>query len=115
MICRNSEYYADPTAGKAIANVMREQEEGQTEKSEHGPGTGSIWRTGQTWGIAIVVRAAEEYRRGPEAAGAPAEPERRRGKDPGTGGEFFESAWFCKPTDMEGELILERLRKEAVE
>ena len=29
--------------------------------------------------------------------------------------EFFESAWFCKLTDMEGELILERLRKEAVE
>lgn len=27
MICRNSEYYADPTAGKAIANVMREQED----------------------------------------------------------------------------------------
>ena len=25
MICRNSEYYADPTAGKAIANVMREE------------------------------------------------------------------------------------------
>ena len=83
MICRNSEYYADPTAGKAIANVMREQEEAN--------GKIRTWTWDrldmENWadlGIAIVVRAAEEYRR-------------------------------ARLTDMEGELILERLRKEAVE
>lgn len=62
MICRNSEYYADPTAGKAIANVMREQEEAN--------GKIRTWTWDrldmENWadlGIAIVVRAAEEYRR----------------------------------------------------
>ena len=61
MICRNSEYYADPTAGKAIANVMREQEEAN--------GKIRTWTWDrldmENWadlGIAIVVRAAEEYR-----------------------------------------------------
>ena len=29
MIYRNTEYYSDPTAGKAIANVMREEERGK--------------------------------------------------------------------------------------
>ena len=58
MICRNSEYYADPTAGKAIANVMREQEAAN--------GKIRTWTWDrldmENWadlGIAIVVREAE--------------------------------------------------------
>ena len=111
MIYRNMEYYSDPTAGKAIANVMREEESGKER----------VW----TWdrldmmnwadlGIAIVVRAAEEYRRARKRLAHRQNPkgaeERIRELE-----EFFESAWFCKLTDMEGELILERLRKEKVE
>lgn len=113
MICRNSEYYADPTAGKAIANVMREQEAAN--------GKIRTWTWDrldmENWadlGIAIVVRAAEEYRRARKRLSHRQNPkgaeERIRELE-----EFFESAWFCKLTDMEGELILERLRKEAVE
>ena len=110
MIYRNTEYYSDPTAGKAIENVMREEESGKER----------VWTWDrldmENWadlGIAIVVRAAEEYRRARRRLAHRQNPkgaeERIRELE-----EFFESAWFCKLTNTDGELILERLRKETV-
>lgn len=72
MIFRNSEHYSDPTAGKAIANVMGEsRDQGfgnqHSEKTYSGNTNGESDRLDrENWeelGIAIIVAAAEEYRK----------------------------------------------------
>lgn len=131
MIFRNSEHYSDPTAGKAIANVMGEsRDQGfgnqHSEKTYSGNTNGESDRLDrENWeelGIAIIVTAAEEYRK----CRALLQPKSGRLRIPPQGQEiirqkmweievFFLSEWFCKLTTADGEMILERLKSEEAE
>lgn len=131
MIFRNSEHYSDPTAGKAIANVMGEsRDQGfgnqHSEKTYSGNTNGESDRLDrENWeelGIAIIVAAAEEYRKcrallhaKPKGIKIPA---RRRKELQNRILEieaFFLSEWFCKLTTANGKMILERLKNEEAE
>ena len=131
MIFRNSEHYSDPTAGKAIANVMGESRD-QGFGNQHSGKPYSRRTNGESdrldrenWeelGIAIIVTAAEEYRK----CRALLQPKSGRLRIPPQGQEiirqkmweievFFLSEWFCKLTTADGEMILERLKSEEAE
>jgi hypothetical protein len=135
MIYRNYEHYADPTAGKAIENVMRECR-GLSDRplrplrDEEFFGTGfsdpSLRMADEidkaNWedlANAIIVQQAEDYRRCRRILrGRPGmkrtsifllgEAEERLREIEA----FFQSFWFCQLTTVDGEMILERLRKE---
>ena len=103
MIYRNYEHYADPTAGKAIENVMRATY--QQDKAN--------W---EDLAIAIIAGQAEDYR-------ALRKQLRDNPRMPDTdrllieveisGIElFFLSDWYCTLTNVDGRMILERLKKE---
>ena len=103
MIFRNSEHYYDPTAGKAISNVMRENTEPMRENWED-------------LAIAVIAAQAEDYRALRKQL---RETPRMREIDrllievEILGIEmFFLSDWFCMLTDVDGGMILERLKKE---
>ncbi len=132
MIYRNYEHYADPTAGKAIENVMRECR-GLSDRplrplrDEEFFGTGfsdpSLRMADEidkaNWedlAIAIIAGQAEDYR-------ALRKQLRDNPRMPDTdrllieveisGIElFFLSDWYCTLTNVDGRMILERLKKE---
>ena len=138
MIYRNYEHYADPTAGKAIENVMRESRGGlknsefRIQNSElytecgddiQQNAMGATYQQDKAnWedlANAIIVQQAEDYRRcrrilrgRPGMKHAPilllGEAEERLREIEA----FFQSFWFCQLTTVDGEMILERLRKE---
>ena len=98
MIYRNYEHYADPTAGKAIENVMRATY--QQDKAN--------W---EDLAIAIIAGQAEDYR-------ALRKQLRDNPRMPDTdrllieveisGIElFFLSDWYCTLTNVDGRMILE--------
>ena len=60
MIWRNCEHYSDPTAGKAIANVMRES--GKLSEFAEAEATAAIERNWEDLGIAVIAAQAEDYR-----------------------------------------------------
>ena len=114
MIFRNSEHYYDPTAGAAIANVMREgrplRPDGYTEALEE---------NFEDLANAIIVQQAADYRKCRRILRA------RPGKKHVSFfvqdeaikrlreiEVFFQSWWFSQLTTADGEMILERLRKE---
>lgn len=123
---RNSEYYSDPTAAIAIANVMREsrdRDENFDEKAVDGGFrvTGSYLRKNrgleyENWedfSNRIILQAVDDYRK------AKKEWQKiKRKKAEKTICEietFFLSDWFMQMTNVDGEKILKRLQKEAAE
>ncbi len=129
----NSEYYADPTAAAAMENVMREERlKNQVKRGDgliHGTKvSGSRNERDPEWdgleelGIAIITQAAEEYRKclrrlkpglGKKKAAVSTEKKLRDRIQELE--EFFLSDWFGQLTRVDGEMILERLRKETEE
>ena len=126
MIFRNSEHYYDPTAGAAIANVMREQrglsdrplEPLRNESFIYGY-TEALDENWEDLAIAIIVQQAEDYRKCRRILRA------RPGKKHVSFfvqdeaikrlreiEVFFQSWWFSRLTTADGEMILERLKKE---
>lgn len=112
MNCRNSEYYADPTAERAIANVMREQRRERRERL-----TGEQSRVEiENWEAlanAIILQAVEDYRKARSRVRMmPDQKEaQRRIREVE---RFFESEWFHRLADTDGKRILEYLKKEIV-
>ena len=125
MIFRNSEHYYDPTAGKAIQNVMREstewrvksgewREEGQQNTASAGelPGEKNL----EDLANAIIIQQAADYR----AYRKQLRENPRMGDDKRLLIEveilgiemFFLSDWFCLLTKVDGAMILKRLKKE---
>lgn len=101
---RNSEYYSDPTAGKAMANVMREEK-----RRRRGEYTDDLDMTNwQDLANGIIVQAAEEYRKCLRSRRSRKETQEKMREIEW----FFRSDWFHLMTDLDGEMILERLRKE---
>ena len=120
MIFRNSEHYYDPTAGKAIENVMREtrglsdrpleplrDDSHQTEPNQEKM---------EDLANAIIIQQAEDYR----AYRKQLRENPRMGDDKRLLIEveilgiemFFLSDWFCLLTKVDGAMILKRLKKE---
>ena len=118
MIFRSSEHYYDPTAGKAIQNVMREstewREEGQQSTASAGelPGEKNL----EDLANAIIIQQAADYR----AYRKQLRENPRMGDDKRLLIEveilgiemFFLSDWFCLLTKVDGAMILKRLKKE---
>ena len=135
----NSEYYADPTAAIAIANVMREgrglsdrplrplRDEGSfgrelSEKMKKGEPFIRVQDPIQNWDperekwenfkMRIILQAVEDYRKARRVRRRADRAEAER-----TIREvevFFLSDWFMQMTNVDGEKILKRLQKEAV-
>ena len=123
---RNSEYYSDPTACIAIANVMRESR-GRDENIYAGTENGGFMISGSCLGQKrgqdyenwedfsnrIILQAVDDYRK------AKKEWQKiRRKKAEKTIREietFFLSDWFMQMTNADGEQILKRLQKEVAE
>ena len=136
---RNSEYYADPTAAIAIANVMRECrglsdrplrplrydgfDDGElSEKLKKGEPFIRVQDPTQNWDperekwenftMRIILQAVEDYRKARRV--------RRRAdrvkaeRTIREVEEFFLSDWFMQMTNVDGEKILKRLQKEAI-
>ncbi len=123
---RNSEYYPDPTAAIAIANVMREsrmpfERSLQEEWLKKGD---AVFRVQdpirnrdpeqEKWHdlcIRIITQAAEDYRKASRVrrkANQPAAEKTMREIE-----AFFLSDWFLQMTNVDGEKILKKLQKEA--
>ena len=113
MIFRNSEHYYDPTAGMAIANVMREGRPLRDDATE------AMDENFEDLANAIIVQQAADYRKCRRILRA------RPGKKHVSFfvqdeaikrlreiEVFFQSWWFSQLTTADGEMILERLRKE---
>ena len=113
MIFRNSEHYYDPTAGAAIANVMREGRPLRDDATE------AMDENFEDLANAIIVQQAADYRKCRRILRA------RPGKKHVSFfvqdeaikrlreiEVFFQSWWFSQLTTADGEMILERLRKE---
>ena len=113
MIFRNSEHYYDPTAGMAIANVMREGRPLRDDATE------AMDENFEDLANAIIVQQAADYRKCRKILRA------RPGKKQVSFfvqdeaikrlreiEVFFQSWWFSQLTTADGEMILERLRKE---
>ena len=123
MIYRNYEHYADPTAGKAIENVMKERPLRDEEFFGRELFDPSLRMEDEfdkaNWedlAIAIIAGQAEDYR-------ALRKQLRDNPRMPDTdrllieveisGIElFFLSDWYCTLTNVDGRMILERLKKE---
>ena len=125
MIFRNSEHYADPTAGKAIKNVLREEflSEWRVKSGEVHPELGvksGEWRSEkENWedlANAAILQQAEDYRaKRDELRRIPKRQKSRREeieKEILEIEAFFLSDWFCLLTNADGAVILDRLRKE---
>ena len=113
MIFRNSEHYCDPTAGAAIANVMREG------RPLRGNSTEPLDENFEDLANAIIIQQAEDYRKCRKILRA------RPGKKQASFfvqdeaikrlreiEVFFQSWWFSRLTTADGKMILERLKKE---
>ena len=130
MIFRNSEHYYDPTAGKAIDNVMKEARglsDRPLEPLRYDSlivGTDGVTKIPyhfdkENWedlAIAVIAAQAEDYRALRKQL---RETPRMREIDrllievEILGIEmFFLSDWFCMLTDVDGGMILGRLKKE---
>ena len=114
MIFRNSEHYYDPTAGEAIANVMREGNPFRPNEPAE-----PLEENFEDLANAIIIQQAEDYRKCRRILRA------RPGKKHVSFfvqdeaikrlreiEVFFQSWWFSQLTTADGEMILERLRKE---
>ena len=147
MIFRNSEHYYDPTAGKAISNVMRENgglsarnrtrtADGVPSRAPHATspdplrydsfivGTDGVTKIPyhfdkENWedlAIAVIAAQAEDYRalrKQLRETPRMRDIERLVIEVEILGIEmFFLSDWFCMLTDVDGGMILERLKKE---
>ena len=120
MIFRNSEHYYDPTAGKAIENVMRETRGLSDRPLEplryDSLQTGPMQENLEDLANAIIIQQAEDYR----AYRKQLRENPRMGDDKRLLIEveilgiemFFLSDWFCLLTKVDGEMILKRLKKE---
>jgi hypothetical protein len=120
MIFRNSEHYYDPTAGKAIENVMRETRGLSDRPLEplryDSLQTEPMQENLEDLAIAIIASQAEDYRAY----------RKQLRENPRMGDEkrllieveilgiemFFLSDWFCLLTKVDGAMILKRLKKE---
>ena len=143
MIFRNSEHYYDPTAGAAIANVMREQRglsarnrtrtaDGVPSRAPHATSPEPLRNESFIYGYtealdenwedlanAIIVQQAADYRKcrrilrvrpGKKHVSFFVQDEAiKRLREIEV---FFQSWWFSQLTTADGEMILERLRKE---
>ena len=120
MIFRNSEHYYDPTAGKAIENVMRETRGLSDRPLEplryDSLQTEPMQENLEDLAIAIIASQAEDYR----AYRKQLRENPRMGDDKRLLIEveilgiemFFLSDWFCLLTKVDGAMILKRLKKE---
>ena len=120
MIFRNSEHYYDPTAGKAIENVMRETRGLSDRPLEplryDSLQTEPMQENLEDLAIAIIAAQAEDYR----AYRKQLRENPRMGDDKRLLIEveilgiemFFLSDWFCLLTKVDGAMILKRLKKE---
>ena len=136
----NAEHYYDPTAGKAIDNVLSEQLPVVPEAEETEDGTftapipedllrfcmetswARVWGNGRMIGQgnwedyanAIIVQAAEDYRQARKKL-------REQPKDPEAlvtimeVEDFFFSPWFGMLTTLKGEKLLKMLKEEDAE
>jgi len=129
---RNSEYYSDPTAAIAIANVMREtrglsdrplrplRDEEFNERIEKGDPFIRVQDPKQNWDperekwenftTRIIVQAANDYRKASKVRRKTNLPEAQ--KTMREVEAFFLSDWFMQMTNVDGEKILKRLQKE---
>ena len=114
MIFRNSEHYCDPTAGAAIANVMRESKALRPNEPAE-----PLDENFEDLANAIIIQQAEDYRKCRKILRA------RPGKKQVSFfvqdeankrlreiEVFFQSWWFSRLTTADGKMILERLKKE---
>lgn len=130
---RNSEYYSDPTAAIAIANVMREtrglsdrpleplRDEDLDELIKKGDPFIRVQDPKQNWDperekwenftTRIIVQAANDYRKASKVRRKTNLPEAQ--KTMREVEAFFLSDWFMQMTNVDGEKILKRLQKEA--
>ena len=120
MIFRNSEHYYDPTAGKAIENVMRETR-GLSDRPLEPLRYDSLQTEPMQENLedlvnAIIIQQAADYR----AYRKQLRENPRMGDDKRLLIEveilgiemFFLSDWFCLLTKVDGAMILKRLKKE---
>jgi hypothetical protein len=129
---RNSEYYSDPTAAIAIANVMREtrglsdrplrplRDEEFNERIEKRDPFLRVQDPKQNWDperekwenftTRIIVQAANDYRKASKVRRKTNLPEAQ--KTMREVEAFFLSDWFMQMTNVDGEKILKRLQKE---
>ena len=108
---RNSEHYPDPTAGEAIENVYREQQEARRRKSPRTAGLRENW---EDLANAVILQAVEEYRE------ARARLSRRPGDRKARAiirktENFFLSRDFARLTDLNAGRLLAWLREESDE
>ena len=120
MIFRNSEHYYDPTAGKAIENVMRETRGLSDRPLEplryDSLQTEPMQENLEDLANAIIIQQAADYR----AYRKQLRENPRMGDDKRLLIEveilgiemFFLSDWFCLLTKVDGAMILKRLKKE---
>jgi len=131
MSYRNREYYADPTAALAIRRAQREARgagprAGKKEAGKRPEGNAAGNKgagTGQARGYsgpregwealagAVVLDAVGEYR---EARAQLRYPARRKRAEAEIGRleKFFRSQWFAGLAGIDGEALIERLRRE---
>ena len=126
---RNSEYYADPTAAIAIANVMRESRDEELERKLKR--SGGIIRVQEPKGgwdperenwedlaIAMIAQMADDYRADRKALQKTPVTQKIRRQEIETDlqeiEDFFLSDQFMVLTNVDGEQILKRLKEEAV-
>ena len=128
MIFRNSEHYCDPTAGAAIANVMREAREARglsdrpLEPLRQADAAEPLDENFEDLANAIIIQQAEDYRKcrkilrsrpGKKQVSFFVQDEAiKRLREIEV---FFQSWWFSQLTTADGKMILERLRKEGDE
>lgn len=103
---RNGEYYADPTAGEAISNIMRKNRSGSAGTGERKNLTGWDDLT-----QAIILQAVDEYRKALRRIQVFPRQQKLQAAIRDVE-DFFRSRWFAQITSIDGEMLIRRLREE---
>ena len=115
MIFRNHEYYADPTAGEAIRNVMLEQAGIRGKNGEYRKIMEKEYNILCGWGEmteSLVLLAAEDYRKAlKKLQKNPDNIKARETKEEIE--DFFRHGWFRKAYHIEPDYMIRKLKEES--
>lgn len=115
MIFRNHEYYADPTAGEAIRNVMLEQAGIRGKNGEFRKIMEKEYNILCGWGEmteSLVLLAAEDYRKAlKKLQKNPDNIKARETKEEIE--DFFRHGWFRKAYHIEPDYMIRKLKEES--
>ena len=115
MIYRNAEYYPDPTAGKAIRNVMLEQAGIRGKNGEYRKIMEKEYNILCGWGEmteSLVLLAAEYYRKAlKKLQKNPDNIKARETKEEIE--DFFRHGWFRKAYHIEPDYMIRKLKEES--